>query len=83
MDETAREAGIKALALFNSPDLSDKSTAMLAWINITDDQGNPDPIKIDNNQAILIEWDLSFDNYIRNIIDWVIEGVNDIKCQQQ
>lgn len=69
MDETARKDGITSLALFNSPDLSDKSTTMLAWINITNDQGNPDPINIGDNQAILIEWDLSFDNYIKNIIE--------------
>ena len=69
MDETARTNGIRSLALFNSPELSDKSTTMLAWINITDDQGNSDPIEINDNQAILIEWDLSFDNYIKNIIE--------------
>lgn len=69
MDGDAREIGISSLALFNSPDLADKSTTMLAWINITDDQGNEDPIIINDNQAIFIEWDLSFDNYIKNIID--------------
>ena len=69
MDETAKVDGLSALALFNSPDLSDNSSTLLAWINITDDLGNPTPINIDNNQAILIEWDLSFDNYIKNIID--------------
>ena len=69
MDETAKVAGLSALALFNSPDLSDNSSTLLAWINITDDLGNPTPINIENNQAILIEWDLSFDNYIKNIID--------------
>lgn len=69
MDETAKVDGLSALALFNSPDLSDNSSTLLAWINITDDLGNPTPINIENNQAILIEWDLSFDNYIKNIID--------------
>ena len=69
MDEEAKNKGLVALALCNSPNLSDNSSAMLAWINITNDQGNPDPINIDDNQAILIEWDLSFDNYIKNIIE--------------
>ena len=71
MDKTARNDGLVALALFNSPDLSDSTSSMLAWINLTDAAGNPAPIIIEDNQAILIEWDLSFDNYIKNIIEEV------------
>ena len=71
MDEGARSNGLVALALFNSPDLSDSTSSMLAWINLTDVNGDPDPIMIEDNQAILIEWDLSFDNYIKNIIEEV------------
>ena len=64
----AQANGVTALALFNSPNMQDVSSSMLAWINLTTESGELDPIYIQDNQAILVEWDLSFDNYIKNIM---------------
>ena len=59
-------APIKALALCNSPSSSDNTSTILAWVNLLDADGEEDPIEIGNNQAILIEWDMCFNNYISN-----------------
>ena len=57
---------IKALALCNSPSSPDNTSTILAWVNLLDADGEEDPIEIGNNQAILIEWDMCFNNYISN-----------------
>lgn len=59
-------ADIKALALCNSPSSSDNTSSILAWVNLLNDTGEAAGIQIDNNQAILIEWDMCFNNYISN-----------------
>ena len=56
---------IKCLMLCNSPDQTDVSSSILAHINIADDNGE-NGIEIGDNQALIIEWDLSFNNYIKN-----------------
>lgn len=53
---------IKSLVLSNSPDISDNSESILAWINLPED----DQIEIGDNQALFVEWDLSFNNYVSN-----------------
>lgn len=65
LDTAAQTEGIKSLALFNSPVIdADNSGSLLAWIDILED-----PIIIGDKQAILIEWDMSFSNYIKNALE--------------
>lgn len=56
---------IKCLVLCNSPDYSDVTSSILAYIDIADENGE-NGIEIGDNQALIIEWDLSFNNYIKN-----------------
>lgn len=56
---------IKSLVLSNSPDISDNSESILAWINLPE----TDQIQIGDNQALFVEWDLSFNNYVSNELD--------------
>ena len=49
LDETARTDGITTLALFNSPNFSDNSDSILAWINLLDEDGVVEPLFIQEN----------------------------------
>ena len=51
---------IKSLVLTSSPDSSDTSSSILAWINLPEEA----QIEIGENQTILIEWQLAFNNYL-------------------
>lgn len=57
---------INSLFLCADASKQDTSDNVLAWINLVDANGESDPIQIGTNQAILIEWDMSFDNLIPN-----------------
>lgn len=59
LDSTSADQGIKSLVLTNSPQMEDSTSSVLAWINL------PEDITIGENQTVLIEWDLSFNNYIK------------------
>ena len=65
LDSDALNEGINSLVLCNSPSINDTSDSILAWISLNEDE----TITIENNQALLIEWDLSFDNYISNSLN--------------
>ena len=66
INNTYNEGKIKSFALCNSPDITDNTSGIMAWINLDIDNadGINDEVSLENNQALLVEWDLSFDNYI-------------------
>lgn len=68
LNDEARTNGITSLALFTNPNLVDNNEAMLAWVNLINEAGAIEPIQISENQTILVEWDLSFNNYVKNSI---------------
>lgn len=58
------EYSIKSLVLSNSQSKYDNTNSILAWINLKEGE----EISIGDSQAILIEWELSFNNYVTNAI---------------
>lgn len=61
---------IKSLALYNTPDMRDNSSnsSLLAWINIPESTESIE-LTLEENQALFIEWDLSFNNYVTNDVN--------------